>query len=77
MTTILSSKGQIVIPAAIREKHRFRVGDELLIEDRDNEIILKKAHPHRKKKLVQWMLDCPADDLKIESLRDRPKNIKF
>lgn len=77
MTTVLSSKGQIVIPAPIRKRHQFRVGDELLIEERDDEIVLKKARRNRKKTLLQWMLDCPADDFKIERLRDRPKNIKL
>jgi AbrB family looped-hinge helix DNA binding protein len=77
MTTVLSSKGQIVIPAPIRQRYQFRVGDELVIEERDNEIVLKKARRNRKKTLVQWMLDCPASDFKIERLRDRPKNIKL
>jgi AbrB family looped-hinge helix DNA binding protein len=77
MTTVLSSKGQIVIPAAIREKHQFRVGDELLIEERDDEIVLKKARSRRKKTLLQWMQECPAADFKIERLRDRPRNIKL
>ena len=77
MTTTLSSKGQIVIPASIRERHNFRVGDELLIEEREDEIILKKARRKRKKSLVQWMLDCPVRDFKIERVRDRPKNIKL
>jgi AbrB family looped-hinge helix DNA binding protein len=77
VTTTLSSKGQIVIPASIRERHNFRVGDELLIEEREDEIILKKARRKRKKSLVQWMLDCPARGFKIERVRDRPKNIKL
>lgn len=77
MKTILSSKGQIVIPAPIRERHQFRVGDELLIEERDDEIVLKKVRRNRKKTLVEWMLDCPVQDFKIERLRDRPKNIKL
>ena len=77
MTTVLSSKGQVVIPAAIRQRHRFRAGDELLIEERDDEIVLKKARRNRKKTLLQWMLDCSVDDFKIERLRDRPKNIKL
>lgn len=77
MTTVLSSKGQIVIPAAIREKYHFRAGDELLVEERDDEIILKKARRPRKKTLVQWMRDCPASNFKIKPLRDRPKNIKL
>lgn len=77
MTTVLSSKGQIVIPATIREKHHFRVGDKLLIEERDDEIVLKRVRPVRKKTLVQWMQECPAADFKIKRLRDRPGNVKL
>jgi AbrB family looped-hinge helix DNA binding protein len=77
MTTTLSSKGQIVIPAPIRQRHQFRAGDELLIEERDDEIVLKKARRQRKKSLLQWLLDCPAHDFKIEPLRDLPKNREF
>ena len=57
MTTTMSSKGQIVIPASVRERQKFRPGDELLIEERDDEVVLKKARRQRKKSLLQWMLD--------------------
>lgn len=66
-----------MIPAAIRERHRFCVGDELLIEERDDEIVLKRARPRRKKSLLQWMQDCPVDDFQIKPLRDHPKNIRL
>jgi AbrB family looped-hinge helix DNA binding protein len=62
VTTVLNSKGQIVIPAAIRERHGIYTGHKLLIEERSNEIVLKKAKRKRRKSLVQWMLDCPASD---------------
>jgi AbrB family looped-hinge helix DNA binding protein len=77
MTTTMSSKGQIVIPASIRQRHKLRAGDELLIEERDDEVILKKARRSRKKSLVQWMQDCPASDFRIERLKDAPKDIKL
>ena len=77
MTTTMSSKGQIVIPAAIRQRHKLRPGDELLIEERDDEVVLKKARRLRKKSLVQWMLDCPVADFRIERLKDAPKDVKL
>ena len=77
MTTILSSKGQIVIPADIRQRHNLRAGDELLIEERDDEVVLKKARRKRRKTLVQWMLDCPVKNLKFERTVDSPKVIKL
>ncbi len=77
MTTTLSSKGQIVIPAPIRERQGFRAGDELQIEEREDEIVLRKTRRKRKKSLVDWMLDCPAGDFKLARIRDLPKNIKL
>ena len=77
MTTTLSSKGQIVIPASIRQRQKLRAGDELLIEERDDEVILKKARRSRKKSLVQWMQDCPVPEFRIERLKDASKDIKL
>jgi AbrB family looped-hinge helix DNA binding protein len=62
----MSSKGQVVIPASIRRRHRFCPGDELLIEERGDEIVLKNFRRSRRKSLVQWMLDCPVADFRIE-----------
>jgi AbrB family looped-hinge helix DNA binding protein len=77
MTTTMSSKGQIVIPAAIRERQKLRPGDELLIEERDDEVVLKKIRRRRKKSLLQWMLDCPVNDFRIERTTDTPRDIKL
>jgi AbrB family looped-hinge helix DNA binding protein len=73
----MSSKGQIVIPASIRERQNLRPGDELLIEERDDEVVLKKTRRPRKKSLLQWMLDCPVNDFHIERMTDKPRDIKL
>jgi len=73
----MSSKGQIVIPASIRQRQKLRPGDELLIEEHDDGLILKKARRPRKKSLVQWMQDCPVADFRIERLKDAPKDVKW
>ncbi|BBO87636.1 AbrB/MazE/SpoVT family DNA-binding domain-containing protein [Desulfosarcina ovata] len=39
----VSSKSQIVLPAAIRKKLQIKPGDELEISIRDNEIVIVKA----------------------------------
>lgn len=77
MTTTISSKGQVVIPVSVRERQNLRPGDELIIEERDDVVILKKARRRRKKSLVQWMLDCPVGDFRIERLTEPPKDIKL
>ena len=42
-TARIYKKGQITIPKAVREATGFNVGDRVVVEARDNEIILR--HP--------------------------------
>lgn len=42
---IIGPKGQVVIPKEIREKIGLREGIEVLIELKDNEVIIKRATP--------------------------------
>lgn len=41
----LSSKGQLVLPKAIRNRHHWQAGTRLLVIDRGDEVILKSAEP--------------------------------
>lgn len=41
----LSSKGQFVLPKAIRTRHHWQAGTRLLVIDRGDEVILKSAEP--------------------------------
>jgi AbrB family looped-hinge helix DNA binding protein len=43
VTTRLSTKGQLVIPKEIRERHGWQPGMELEIEDREDHLILRPA----------------------------------
>ena len=40
-TTIVSSKGQIIIPSKIRNKYNIKKGTRLYIEERNEELVLK------------------------------------
>ena len=40
-TTTLSSKGQIVIPKEVREAHGWREGDEFIVEETRDGIVLR------------------------------------
>ena len=40
--TVVSSKGQITIPAFIREKHGIKAGDRIVWEDSKNNISIRK-----------------------------------
>lgn len=55
MTTTISSKGQVVIPQPIRERHQLRAGDDLLLFELSNgDIVLRRARPP--KKSLVWHL---------------------
>ena len=61
MTTVLSQKGQIVLPAAIREQLQLQAGDdfEVTIEDEDT-ITLRRINQPANRGLVDLLLACPA-----------------
>jgi AbrB family looped-hinge helix DNA binding protein len=40
-TTVVTTKGQIVIPSKIRQRLKIKKGTRLYIEERGNELILK------------------------------------
>ena len=52
MRTVLSEKGQIIIPKQIRDKFNFKKGDIFEISIKDNSIILK--HTGSTKKVNDW-----------------------
>lgn len=41
ISTVVTKKGQIVIPSKIRKKMNIRKGTRLCVEERGNELILK------------------------------------
>ncbi len=41
----VSTKGQVVIPKAIRDRNHWRAGTELVIEDRGDALVLRAAKP--------------------------------
>jgi len=40
-TTIMTSKGQVVIPSKIRRRMNIKKGTKLYVEEREDEIVLK------------------------------------
>ena len=42
-TLIVSDRGQITLPATIRKKYGIKGGSALIIEERNNELLLKPA----------------------------------
>lgn len=44
-TTRLSSKGQLIIPKEVRDRHGWRAGTELEVEERDGVVLLRRRKP--------------------------------
>jgi AbrB family looped-hinge helix DNA binding protein len=54
-TTIVSSKGQIVIPRHLREKHRLTSGVRLQITETNEGLVLAAVkHPRRSARQTGW-----------------------
>ena len=61
MKTIISSKGQIVLPAAIRQQDRIEAGQEFEVQRIDDgEYLLKRTKRRRNEGLVRLLLACPV-----------------
>ena len=42
-TTVLSTKGQVILPRAIRERRKWMAGTRLIIEETADGVLLKRA----------------------------------
>jgi len=60
MTTKISSKGQIVLPAEIREQDGIKPGQQFDVERIDRgEYRLVRRQPAPNEGLTDWLLACP------------------
>jgi AbrB family looped-hinge helix DNA binding protein len=63
MKTVISGKGQIVLPAAIRQQDGIKPGEEFEVERIDRgEYRLTLTKRRRNEGLGQLLLDCPVKD---------------
>jgi AbrB family looped-hinge helix DNA binding protein len=62
MRTTVSSKGQIVLPAELRNQDRIAVGQEFEIERLEEGQYLLKKLPPRSGGVLEWLLACPEKD---------------
>jgi AbrB family looped-hinge helix DNA binding protein len=61
MKTTVSSKGQIVLPAEMRQQDRIEAGQEFEIERlHRGEYLLKRLSAAPNEGVVDWLLACPA-----------------
>jgi AbrB family looped-hinge helix DNA binding protein len=60
MKTTVSSKGQVVLPAELREQDQIETGQQFSIERIEpGEYLLKKLAVPENAELVDWLLSCP------------------
>ena len=63
MKTTVSSKGQIVLPAEIRDRDAIEPGQQFDIERIDRgEYRLVRREPPPNEGLVDWLLACPEKE---------------
>lgn len=61
MTTTISSKGQLVLPSALRKQDRILPGDEFEVERLDcGEYRIARRPSRPNEGLVDWLLACPG-----------------
>ena len=63
MKTTVSSKGQVVLPAELRQMDRIEAGQEFEVERLDRgEYRLVRRTTRPNDGLVDWLLACPQKD---------------
>ena len=61
MTTTVSTKGQIVLPASFRSRDKIRSGQGFKVERLDpGRYLLEKVKEPRNEGVVEWLLSCPV-----------------
>ncbi|MGT2440703.1 AbrB/MazE/SpoVT family DNA-binding domain-containing protein [Bradyrhizobium betae] len=68
LTTTVSTKGQVVLPKAIREQHRWLAGTRLSIESTPDGVLLRPSSPFPATK--------PADVFASLPYRGKPKSVE-
>lgn len=69
---VVTTKGQVVIPSAIRRKYHIKKGTRLHIEDTGSEIVLKPITPEYVKKLAGILPS--KGELTRELLKERARD---
>jgi len=73
--TRLSSKGQIVLPKSIRERHHWLPGIEFAVEDFKNGILLKPIKPFKSSNLKQ-VIGCTGYQGPAKTLKEMEQAIR-
>jgi AbrB family looped-hinge helix DNA binding protein len=66
-TLVVSSRGQITLPAALRKRLGIRSGDVVILEERGNEVVLKpgivlEVQHYSDEQIAQWDTEDKLSD---------------
>ena len=67
MTLVVSNRGQVTLPAAMRKRFGIKGGDVVILEDRGSEIVLKpgvvlELDLYDDEQIAQWDADDRLED---------------
>ena len=69
-TTVVSTKGQVILPKAVRERQGWEPGTRLVVEDRPEGVLLKRERlfPETKPEDVYGSLKYDGPPVSIEEM---------
>ena len=67
LTTVVSTKGQVILPKAIRQRRNWGAGTQLVVEDTPDGVLLKAA--------TAFAPTRPEDVAGMLAYRGRPKTL--
>ena len=75
-TLIVSSRGQITLPAALRKRFGIKSGDVMILEDRGNEVVLKpgvvlEIQHYSDEQIAQWDTEDKLSDHERAQIVDK------
>lgn len=78
-TLVVSSRGQITLPAALRKRLGIKGGDVIILEDRGNEVVLKpgivlEIQHYSDEKIAQWDVEDALTDQEKARVLDTLNN---
>jgi AbrB family looped-hinge helix DNA binding protein len=70
VTTRISTKGQVVLPKAVREEQGFRAGDRLVVESTANGVTLRRASVEEAHTRLEDVAGCLGPAKRVVSINE-------